>query len=222
MVRLVNELVHGLLLIGSVSGFGLPPPGSRAPVLYSQRSPVAIVACAPATDNEAAAVAKPPPIDPKDAIEELGKLTEQIKVLWTDGKTWDAETRTEKRRAIVETYVRVFAPAIAFSGSQLAITLVAFVTILIVLNVSGLGFDALQEATAGVPLLGDVLAQVGPGWGNAAIAFLLVELCAPVLIPAALLVTPKATEALSNKLDEWGLDADGLNAKIEKVLADTS
>ena len=209
-------LLKALFLASATGGFTSPPASSRLPALQSRSS--AAVACAP----PAPVTPKEEPIDPKDAVAELGKLTDQIKVLWTDGRTWDAETRTEKRREIVRTYVRVFAPAMAFSGSQLAITLVVFVFFLVALGVSGLGFDTLQEATADVPLLGDGLAQVGPGWGNAAIAFLLVELCAPILIPAALLVTPKATEALSAKLDEWGLDADGLNAKIEKVLADTS
>ena len=209
-------LLNALFLASAAGAFTSPLASSRLPALRS-RSSIA-VACAP----PAPVSPKEEPIDPKDAVAELGKLTDQIKILWTDGRTWDAETRTEKRREIVRTYVRVFAPAMAFSGSQLAITLVAFVIFLVVLGVSGLGFDTLQEATADVPLLGDGLAQIGPGWGNAAIAFLLVELCAPILIPAALLVTPKATEALSAKLDEWGLDADGLNAKIEKVLADTS
>ena len=53
-------------------------------------------------------------------------------------------------------------------------------------------------------------------------ALLLVEVSAPVLLPAAALLTPGATTALAAKLEEWGLDADGLNAKIEKVLEDTS
>lgn len=205
-----------VFLISAAEAFTPSPTVFHHPALRCRTS--IAVACAPTSP----AAPKEEPIDPKDAVAELGKLTDQIKILWTDGRTWDAETRTEKRREIVKTYVRVFAPAMAFSGSQLAITVVAFVFFLILLAASGLGFDALQEATAGVPLLGDGLAQIGPGWGNAAIAFLLVELCAPILIPAALFVTPKATEALSAKLDEWGLDADGLNAKIEKVLADTS
>ena len=53
---------------------------------------------------------------------ELGKLTGQIQVLWTEGKTWGPEQRATKRSEIVESYVRVFAPALAFSGAQLAIS----------------------------------------------------------------------------------------------------
>ena len=139
-------------------------------------------------------------------------------VLWTEGKTWDTEKRTERRRAIVKTYVRVFAPAMAFSGTQLTITLGVFLIYLILLGASGFGFDALQEAGSGVPLLGDLLGKVDPAWGNAAVALVLIEVSAPVLVPLAALLTPKATEALSAKLVEWDLDADGLNAKIEKAL----
>lgn len=174
---------------------------------------VSIVACAPPPSTADAEDEKP--IDPKDAIKELGALSEQIKVLWTEGKTWDAETRTERRREIVKTYVKVFAPAIAFSGSQLAVTFVAFLVYLTVIGASGLGFDTLQAAGADVPVLGDLLTKVDPAWGNAAIALVLIEVSAPLLIPAAALLTPKATEALSAKLKESGLDAEGLNAKIE-------
>jgi hypothetical protein len=143
-------------------------------------------------------------------------------VLWTEGKTWSAEERVERRRSIVATYVRVFAPAMAFSGTQLALTLGAFAVALVILGVSGVGYTSIAEAADGVPLLGDALAKIDPSWGNAAIALLLVELSAPLLLPIAAALTPGATKACSTKLEEWGLDADGLNARIEKVLEETS
>ena len=143
-------------------------------------------------------------------------------MLWTEGKTWSAEERVERRRAIVATYVRVFAPAMAFSGTQLALTLGAFAIALVFLGLSGVGYASVADAAEGVPLLGDLLGKVDPSWGNAAIALALVELSAPLLIPLAAALTPGATEALSSKLEEWGLDADGLNARIEKVLEETS
>ena len=205
--------LHGLRPVSS-DGISISALGHRSTTLHACEKPVAPETAVAAVDDR--------PIDPKEALAELGELVEQIKVLWTEGKTWDAETRTEKRRGIVSTYVRVFAPAMAFSGTQLGLTLGAFSLFLIVLGVTGLGFDALQEASAGVPLLGEALQKVDPAWGNAAIALVLVEVCAPVLIPLAAALTPKATEALSAKLVEWNLDADGLNARIEKVLQDTS
>ena len=118
--------------------------------------------------------------------------------------------------------MRVFAPAIAFSGVQLSVSLLAFGMALLALGVSGRGYVDVVSLSAGVPVLGDALSQVGPGWGNAAIALLIVEVSAPLLIPLAALATPAATDALTAKLTEWGLDADGLNAKIEKVLQETS
>ena len=209
-----------LLALPSASAFAAPGRSRIAPrvpaVACTSRMP-AVVACAPPP-----AVAEieddDRPIDPKEAVKEIGALADQIKVLWTEGKTWDAETRTVKRREIVKQYVRVFAPAMAFSGCQLSVTFAAFFLYLVVLGASGLGFDAVQEAGAGVPLLGDLLAKVDPSWGNAAIALVLVEVSAPLLIPAAALLTPKATESFEAKLKEWGFDAEGLNAKLEKNL----
>ena len=158
------------------------------------------------------------PVDPKKAVEELGVLTEQIKALWTEGTTWSKEERTERRREIVRTYVRVFAPAIAFSGVQLGLALSAFVVVLVLLGVSGLGYDSIVELFDGLPPVHDALANLDSRWGNAAIALILLEFTAPVLLPLSLALTPAATSALQAKLDGWGFDADGLNARIEKLL----
>ena len=176
--------------------------------------------------SKAAGAAAPiEPIDPKKAMSELmgeGGLLEQIQKVWSEGKTWSPEERVERRRAIVETYVRVFAPAMAFSGTQLALTLAAFLVYALALAVSGRGYADVANLCEGVPVLGDAIAGVDPGWGNAAIALVLVEVSAPLLLPLTALATPKATEALQNKLVEWGLDADGLNEKIEATLERTS
>ena len=67
-----------------------------------------------------------------------------------------------------------------------------------------------------------LLDKIDDSWGDAAIALLLIELSAPLLIAAALALSPTATTALQAKLLEWDLDADGLNSRIEKVLADTT
>ena len=161
------------------------------------------------------------PIEPQAAVAELGKLTGQIQTLWSEGKTWGPEERATRRREIVDTYVRVFAPALAFSGAQLALSLATICTVLLALGVSGRGYADIASLGAGVPLLGDALAQVDSGWGNAAIALLVVELLAPALIPLALLVTPAATEALSQWLTDKGFDAEGLNARIAKALGES-
>ena len=199
MVRVVCLLS---LVIGTTTGLRAGP--LRCPV-----------------DPDRPAVSTKPPIDPQAAVAELGKLTGQIQVLWTEGKTWGPEQRATKRSEIVESYVRVFAPALAFSGAQLAISGAVLVAVLLALGVSGRGYADIASLGAGVPLLGDALAQVGPGWGNFAIALLFVELAAPATIPLALLITPAWTESLSGWLTEKGFDADGLNAKIAKALGES-
>lgn len=127
-----------------------------------------------------------------------------------------------RRRAIVESYVRVFAPALAFSATQLGLTLAAFFSILLALGISGRGFADVENLAAGLPLLPGLLDKVDPSWGNAAIALVLVEVLAPFLLPVAVAASPPVATALQAKLESWGLDADGLNARIEKVLEDTS
>eukprot|EP00965_Chrysotila_dentata_P017100 568031-Pleurochrysis_carterae.AAC.2 len=42
----------------------------------------------------------------------------QVGELWSQGSSWDVEKRTARRRELVATYLRVFAPAVAFSGVQ--------------------------------------------------------------------------------------------------------
>lgn len=156
----------------------------------------------------------PEKIDPKDAMKELGKLLEIVKEIQTDGPSWSAEKLTEKRSFFVKAYVRVFAPAIAFSGTQLLLTLGAFAVYLMGLNFSGTGYTNLQNLGSSVPFVGDAIATIEPSWGNAAIALLLAEISAPVLIPIGAILTPRATEALEGKLVDWGLDADGINKKL--------
>ena len=92
--------------------------------------------CAPVDGVEPAAA----PIDPRKAVEELGGLLEQIKVLWTESASWSADERVERRRELINTYVRVFAPALAFSGTQVAISLGAFLTVLLGLQLGGRGY----------------------------------------------------------------------------------
>ena len=162
-------------------------------------------------------------IDPKKAIAELGELTQQIQLVWTEGSTWTPEKRMERRRDIVERYVRVFAPAVAFSGVQLLLTFGLLGFVLLVLTVSGRGYADVAGLLAGVPLLGDAVAKVDPSWGNIAVALAIVEVTAPVLLlPLSLIATPAATQALQTQLTELGLDADGLNKRIEEVLERTT
>lgn len=164
----------------------------------------------------------PPPLSPQAAVEELGSLLEQVKLLWTEGRAWSAEERVARRRELVSTYVRVFAPAMAFSATQLGLTLGEFLVLLFGLNVSGRGYADVAGLVSGVPFLRDALTNVDPSWGNAAIALVLVEVSAPVLLPVSAALTPRLSDKLQAQLTEWGLDADGLNARIEKVLEQTS
>ena len=183
-------------------------------------------------------------MDPRKAVEEVGSLLEQVKEVWTDGKTWSMEERAEKRRKIVSSYVTVFAPAVAFSGVQLSLSIGGFLLFLLGLKISGRGYADIVGLAGALPPLQGLLDKIDDSWGararpsgppapthriraapcagDAAIALLLVELSAPVLLAAALALATPATEALQAKLVEWDLDADGLNARIEKVLEATT
>ena len=178
----------------------------------------AVRCCAPVDGVEPAAA----PIDPRKAVEELGGLLEQIKVLWTESASWSADERVERRRELINTYVRVFAPALAFSGTQVAISLGAFLTVLLGLQLGGRGYADVYRLSGALPPLRSALEQLDPAWGNAAIALLAVELSAPLLIAATLAATPAATANLQAQLTEWNLDAEGLNARIEEVLEKTT
>ena len=164
----------------------------------------AVRCCAPVDGVEPAAA----PIDPRKAVEELGGLLEQIKVLWTESASWSAGERVERRRELINTYVRVFAPALAFSGTQVAISLGAFLTVLLGLQLGGRGYADVYRLSGALPPLRSALEQLDPAWGNAAIALLAVELSAPLLIAATLAATPAATANLQAQLTEWNLDAD--------------
>ena len=227
MLRLISI---SLLLPTSVDAWSA---GGRhlPPLARVCTRPTSIVACAPPSQAEApdpaasnaAAAGSTEPIDPKDALKELPKLTQQIQELWTEGKTWGVEERTERRRKIVDSYVRVFAPALALSGVQLGLSFGVFFVSLLALNLSGIGYAQLVSALEGVPLLGDAIGAIDPAWGNAAISLAIVEVVnVPLLLPIAAVATPPATEKLSAWLTEKGFDAEGLNAKIEAVLEKTS
>ncbi len=154
----------------------LPAAVSGMRVLPSVTHPAlrscAPVACAPAPVDDAAAAtgAKEEELSPQQAVKELGSLFEQVKAVWVDGKTWSADERVERRRAIVTSYVRVFAPAVSFSGVQLSLSLGWLAFLFVALSASGLGYDSILSLTEGLPPLHDALGAIDPGWGNLAIA----------------------------------------------------
>ena len=181
-------------------------------------APHARSVCAP----HASAGSDDQPIDPRRALEEFGSLIEQVKELNSKWKGWSPDERAERRRAVVSTYVRVFAPAVAFSAVQLGLSLGAFAIILLGLTVSGRGYADVAALCEAVPFLASALEKLDPTLGNSAIALLAVELSAPALIGAALLAAPGATKSLEEQLASRGLDADGLNARIERLLGETA
>ena len=132
--------------------------------LLSQRAPVLSLA---EPEVEAAAESPVPPaapMDPRKAVEELGSLVKQIQELWTDGKNWDMEERARRRRAVVNSYVAVFAPAVAFSGVQLTLSIGGFLVFLIGLKISGRGYADIVELSGVLPPLqvGRQLLQPSP------------------------------------------------------------
>ena len=128
-------------------------PLGRAQLL-SQRAPVLSLA-EPEVEAAEPESPLPPaaPMDPRKAVEELGSLVKQVQEVWTDGKNWDMEERARRRREIVSSYVAVFAPAVAFSGVQLTLSIGGFLTFLIGLKISGRGYADIVELSGVLPPL---------------------------------------------------------------------
>ena len=121
--------------------------------ILSQRVPV--LSLSEPEAEPAAAVPVPPaaPMDPRKAVEELGSLVKQVQELWTEGKTWSIEERASRRRALVSSYVAVFAPAVAFSGVQLSLSIGSFLLALLGLKISGRGYADLVSLSGALPPL---------------------------------------------------------------------
>jgi len=220
MKSMLTFLVALALLPGAAA---LRVPNGPCMITHLRRSFQSPLTIRAAADGNTDAVAKPTePLSPQNALEELVPLLEQVKLVWTEGSTWSVEERVERRRDIVERYVRVFAPALAFSAAQLSLSLGVFAVVLVALSVSGRGYGDVASLLSDLPILGGLLENVDPGLGNAAIALIVVEAAAPLLLPIALALSPGMSASLQAKLEGWGLDADGLNARIEKVLIDTT
>ena len=132
-----------------------------------------------------------------------------------------ADERVERRRELINTYVRVRAGArlLGHAGRHLARRLPHRAARL---QLGGRGYADVYRLSGALPPLRSALEQLDPAWGNAAIALLAVELSAPLLIAATLAATPAATANLQAQLTEWNLDAEGLNARIEEVLEKTT
>ena len=128
-------------------------PLGRAQLL-SQRAPVLSLA-EPEVEAASAESPMPPaaPMDPRKAVEEMGSLVKQVQEIWTDGKNWDMEERARRRRAVVSSYVAVFAPAVAFSGVQLTLSIGGFLVFLIGLKISGRGYADIVELSGVLPPL---------------------------------------------------------------------
>lgn len=124
-------------------------PLGRAQLL-SQR---AVLSLADVEPTAASPVPPSAPMDPRKAVEEMGSLVKQIQELWTDGKNWGVEERATRRRAVVSSYVAVFAPAVAFSGVQLTLSIGSFLIALLGLKISGRGYADIVELSSGLPPL---------------------------------------------------------------------
>ena len=127
-------------------------PLGRAQLL-SQRAPVLSLAEPDMEPTAASPVPPSAPMDPRKAVEEMGSLVKQIQELWTDGKNWGVEERATRRRAVVSSYVAVFAPAVAFSGVQLTLSIGSFLIALLGLKISGRGYADIVELSSGLPPL---------------------------------------------------------------------
>ena len=119
----------------------------------SQRVPVLSLAEPDAEPAAASRVPPAAPMDPRKAVEELGSLVKQVQELWTEGKTWSVEERASRRRALVSSYVAVFAPAVAFSGVQLSLSIGSFLLALLGLKISGRGYADVVTLSGAFPPL---------------------------------------------------------------------
>jgi len=215
--------ITALLILQGAVAFTPPRPG--APHLPARQAyNIARFSRACADPGNVAPTAKPKaaetPMSPQAAVEEMGSLLEQVKLVWTEGSSWSPEERASRRRDLVETYVRVFAPALSFSFAQLSLSLSVFLLTLLSLNLSGRGYADIADLVAGFPVVPDLLAKVDPGWGNVAIALVIIEVLSPLLLPVAAAATPSLSAALQRKLEELGFDAEGLDAQLAKVTGD--
>jgi hypothetical protein len=129
--------MQALLVLLSASGAASL---SAVPLIRPVATPVSaarLTRCAAAGDEE--------PLDPRKALEEVGDLLQQVKSLWTDGRSWSAAERDQRQRDLVTQYFRVFVPAVAFSAVQLSLSLGMFAISLAALNLSHRGYDDLSR-----------------------------------------------------------------------------
>jgi len=150
----------------------------------------------------------------EDALTEMGKIATKFQAFT---KATDPAEAAELRKDLIESYTRFAVPAASFSATSLSLFIATFTVLYTVLSVSGLGYEAVLDLTEDVPLLGGALAAVPDGWGNIGITFIALELFAPFLAAAAVAITPKVAKWLEEQLPGWGLDAEGLNKRMESL-----
>jgi hypothetical protein len=98
----------------------------------------------------------------------------------------------------------------------------AFVLFFSLLSLTGRGLPDVEALFATFPDFiadpaADLLDKVDPALGNAAVAAILVELVSPLLFISQLALKGKIETWLRGKMAGWGLDANGLLKRLERI-----
>lgn len=134
----------------------------------------------------------------------------------------DKEQRKALESEIVDLYVAFAVPALALALSTLLAFPGAFLLFYASLAVTGRGLPDVEAFFAALPAAiatpaSELLAKVDPAIGNAAVAAILLELASPALLLLSAAIKGRIETALSARLPEWGFDADGIRARLERL-----
>jgi len=150
-----------------------------------------------------------------EAVKGMGEVANKFNA-YTQCK--DPQEAAVIRRDLVESYTKFAVPAASFSIVSLSLFASTFALIYTFLGLSGRGYDDVIGLVSGIDFLKGLLEAVPSKYGNLGITLVLLEVCAPILAASTLALAPKAADALQSKLPEWGLDADGLNRRMDAIV----
>lgn len=178
-----------------------------------------VKATVPASVSSAASVN--PVSIAKNNYDTMGKFMEKLDEYKALPKA-DKDGRKAMQAEIIEMYVEFAVPAVSLALGTFVAFPGAFAVFFTALAVTGRGLPDVQALFASAPdFIADpaanLLDKVDPTLGNAAVAAILVELVSPLLFVSQLALKGKIEPWLRGKLEDWGLDAKGLLARLERI-----
>jgi hypothetical protein len=132
------------------------------------------------------------------------------------------DQKTALQNEIIEMYVDFAVPAVSLALGTLLSFPGAFAFFFLFLSVTGRGISDVEAMFAALPDFiadpaVDFLGNVDPNLGTAAVAAILVELVSPLLLIVSATLKGRIEVWLNGKLQEWGLDAKGLLARLQRI-----